>query len=370
MSSHSHEENLRVAVLSVVKHDYVPLGVIAHPRFQPVVIADDATEPEWVHQRNEELAAELGVPYVRDVERALSDFGAQVAVVSSQPERHCALSVRAANAGLHVVQDKPMSTRLSECDRLVEAVERNKVKFLMWNRNPMPAVLRARQEIESGTIGSPFAVHVDFYFASDQGPPKGSRRPEDKPINWLEAQIAAHPDGRDGGVGIEPMGELKIEGIYPLGYIRALTGADVERVFARTTAHFHQLHFDNGVEDLATVTLEMERGILGTLAIGRIGAAGHPDGSYIKIHVLGSEGALVVNEALPEISIYHREPQGVQARNFRVAGDYEYLLMEDLLHAIETDGTTMLDARAGRAICATVEAAIESGRSGKPVDVA
>ena len=253
MSSHSHEENLRVAVLSVVKHDYVPLGVIAHPRFQPVVVADDATEPEWVHQRNEELAAELGVPYVRDVERALSDFGAQVAVVSSQPERHCALSVRAANAGLHVVQDKPMSTRLSECDRLVEAVERNKVKFLMWNRNPMPAVLRARQEIESGTIGSPFAVHVDFYFASDQGPPKGSRRPEDKPINWLEAQIAAHPDGRDGGVGIEPMGELKIEGIDPLGYIRALTGADVERVFARTTAHFHQLHFDNGVEDLATV---------------------------------------------------------------------------------------------------------------------
>ena len=71
---------------------------------------------------------------------------------------------------------------------------------------------------------------------------------------WLQRQIEAHVDGSDGGVGREPMGELKIEGIYPLGYIHALAGAPVERVFARTTAHFQQAHVDNDVEDLATVT--------------------------------------------------------------------------------------------------------------------
>ena len=36
------------------------------------------------------------------------------------------------------------------------------------------------------------------------------------------------------------------EGIYPLGYIRLLTGANVKRVFARGTAFFHQAHADNG----------------------------------------------------------------------------------------------------------------------------
>ena len=66
--------------------------------------------------------------YVRDVERAIADYNVQVAVVSSEAERHCDLSVRAADAGLHIVQDKPMSTRVSECDRVVEAVERNRVK--------------------------------------------------------------------------------------------------------------------------------------------------------------------------------------------------------------------------------------------------
>ena len=369
MSSSGSGSRFRFAILSVVKHEYVPLGVAAHPRFEPVVVADDADQEGWVHERNEQMAKDFGVPYVRDVEKAIADYGVQVAVVSSQAERHCDLSVRAANAGLHVVQDKPMSTKLSECDRVVEAVERNGVKFMMWNRNFMPALVQTRDAIESGAIGLPYAIHVDFYFASDAGPPKGSRKPGDPPINWLEYQKSVHPQGRDGGVGHEPMGELKIEGIYPLAYIRMLTGAEVERVFARTTSHFHQVNVDNDVEDLATVTLEMERGLLGSLAIGRIGSAGHPDGAGIKIHVLGSSGALVIDESRPEVAVSYRGQAPGEARNQRVANEGDFLLMENFARAIDTDSDTILDARAGRAIAATVQAAVESGRSGEPVAV-
>ena len=369
MSSSSSSDRFRVAVLSAVKHAYVPLGVAAHPRFEPVVVADDAAQPEWAHERNEELARDLGIPYVRDVEKAIADFDVQVAVVSSQAERHCDLSARAANAGLHVVQDKPMSTKVSECDRVVEAVERNGVKFMMWNRDFEPSILQARDTIESGAIGSLYAIHVDFYFAKDAGPPIDSRKPGDKPRNWAEHQIAAHVNGSDGGVGQEPMGELKIEGIYPLSNIRMLTGIAVQRVFARATAHFHQVHADNDVEDLASVTLEMEHGVVGSLCIGRIGRASHPDNGEIKIHVLGSQGALVISEARPEVGVYYRGQPAKEPRNRRVAGEVDFLLMENFAHAIDTDGDTILDAKAGRAIAATVEAAIDSGRSGKPVAV-
>ncbi len=240
MSSSEKQKMFRFAVLSVVKHAYVPRGVAAHPRFEPAVVADDPDVPDWAHQRNQKFADELGVPYVPGVEQAINDYDVQVAVVSSEAERHCDLSVRAAEAGLHIVQDKPMSTNVSECDRVVEAVQRNRVKFLMWNRNFLPALVQAHKAIESGAVGQLNAIHVDFYFSKDAGPPKGSRKPGDPPIDWLQRQLAAHADGSDGGVGREPMGELKIEGIYPLAYIRMLTGADVRRVFARTTAHFHK----------------------------------------------------------------------------------------------------------------------------------
>jgi predicted dehydrogenase len=361
--------NFRFAVLSVVKHAYVPLAMAAHPRFEPVVVADDPDQPDWVHQRNEEFARRFSIPYVRDVKRAIADFDVQVAVVSSQAERHCDLSVRAANAGLHIVQDKPMSTRVSECDRVIEAVERNGVKFLLWNRNFLPAVIQARQTIESDAIGQIQAIHVDFYFSKDAGPRKGSRKPGDPPIDWVQHQIESHATGADGGVGQGPMGELQVEGIYPLAYIHWLTGASARSVFARTTAHFHQAHYDNEVDDLATVTLELERDIVGSLCIGRIGAASHPDIGEIKIHVIGSRGALVISEARPEVGIYYRGQPVTEFRNLRIADDNNFLLPENLAQAIDRNGDTILNARTGRAICATVEAALESGKTGRPVDV-
>ena len=360
----------RCAVLGMVKHMYIPRGMFAHPRFAPVVVADHADQPDWVHERNEKYAAEVNVPYVKDVERAIREFDAQVAIISSEAERHCDLSGRAAEAGLHVIQDKPMSTQLAECDRVVEIVERKRVKFMMWNRNCLPAIMQAEELVRQGAIGKLQAIHVDFYFAKDAGPKIGSRRPGDPPLDWQEALKAAHVTGADGGVGKNPMGELEVEGIYPLGYIDFLHKSRVRRVFARTTAHFHQLQLDNDVDDLASVTLEMEDGVLATLCMGRIGNASHPDIGEIKMHLLGTEGGLVITEARPELAVYYRGQPDTEFRHVRVASDLDWHLAESFARAIDTDGETVLDARTSRAICATVLAAIESGRTGLPVHVA
>lgn len=359
----------RCAVLSAVKHDYVARGMASHPRFELAVVADDPHVPDWAHERNQQFAAAFDIPYVRDVEKALREHDVQVAIVSPAAERHCDLSIRAAAAGKHVVQDKPVSTRRSEVERLVEAIDRSGVRFMMWNRNGIPAVLHARQQIAAGAIGSLVAVHADFYFAKDAGPSKGSRAAGFPPLDWEAHQIAAHVDGSDGGLGAQPMGELAIEGIYPLGYLRMLTGAEVRRVFARSAAHFHQLNADNRVEDLASVTLEMERGLLASLAIGRIGAASHPSGGEIKLHVLGSRGALVVSEARPEVGVYYRSQPPREFRQRRVANENDFLLADHFAQAIDSGGETLLDHRASRAIYATVEAALASCRSGQPVDV-
>lgn len=359
----------RCAVLSAIKHDYVARGVASHPRFKLVVVADDPQLPDWAHERNQQFADAQKIPYVRDVERALSDFDVNVVIVCPEAARHCDLSIRAALSGKHVIQDKPLSTSRSEADRLVAAIEQSGVKFLMWNRNFIPAVQHAMRQIAAGVIGQPQCIHADFYFAKDAGPPWGPRSPGYPPIDWYAHQIAAHVDGSDGGLGREPMGELAIEGIYPLGYIRLLTGARVQRVFARSTAHFHQVHADNGVEDLASVTLEMEGGMIGSIAIGRIGLASHPSGGDMKLHVLGSKGALVVNESRPEVGIYYRNQPPKAARQRRVANDNDFLLAENFAQAIDHNGETIMDAHASREIFATFEAALESCRTGQPVEV-
>jgi predicted dehydrogenase len=356
-------------VLSTVKHDYVARGVASHPRFQLVVVADDPQVPHWAHERNQQFADEHGIPYERDVERALREYDVHVAIVSTEPERHCDMSIRATSAGVHVIQDKPLATHFSDADRLVEAVQRSRVKFLLWNRDLLPSLVHAQRQIAAGVVGRLRAIHVDFYFAKDAGPPKGSRKAGYPPIDWQAHQIAAHVDSSDGGLGQLPMGELAIEGIYPLGYVRLLTGAEVRRVFARSTAHFHQVHADNQVEDLATVTLDMEGSLTGSLVIGRIGVASHPSGGEIKLHLLGTDGALVVSEARPEVGVYYRDQRPEERRQRRIANDNDLLLAENFAKAIDNDGETILDVQASRRIMATVDAALESCRTGLPVDV-
>jgi len=130
------------------------------------------------------------------------------------------------------------------------------------------------------------------------------------------------------------------------------------------------------VADAATLTaaephatLEMDRGVLGTICLGRIGATSHPDLGEIKINVLGTDGALAVGESRPEVAIYYRGQPDKEFRHRRVGVENDYLLLEDFANAIDTNGETMLDARAGRAICAVVQAALESARSNTPVEV-
>jgi predicted dehydrogenase len=117
------------------------------------------------------------------------------------------------------------------------------------------------------------------------------------------------------------------------------------------------------------MSLELEGGLTASVAVGRIGVASHPSGGEIKIHILGDQGGLVIGESRPEVGVFYREQPPREARQRRVAAENDFILCEDFAKAIDTGGPTILDARASHAIFSTVEAALESARTGKPVAV-
>ena len=89
----------------------------------------------------------------------------------------------------------------------------------------------------------------------------------------------------------------------------------------------------------------------------------------IKLQVLGSDGALVISESRPEVGVYYRGQPAKEPRQRRVANDNDFLLAENFAQAIDHDGETIMDAHASREIFATFEAALESCRTGQPVEV-
>ncbi len=347
----SSPERYRVLALSAAKHDYVPLAFKDHPRFQVVGVSDEPSAADWVHDCNRQLAADLGVPYEPGIDAAIARHRPDVAVVSSEAARHSQLSVQAANAGLHVVQDKPMAPTVADCDAIVDAVERAGVRFLLWNRNTQPAIEEARRVVHAGEIGEPRAIHVDFFFCKDAGVLLDSDEPEEIPDSWLSE------------------GELTVEGIYPLAYMRYILGLDAVRAFGRASAHFFRRHAERGVEDIATVSLEMEGGVIGSLCSGRIGRPSHPNIGELRVHVVGSTGALVVAEPRPEVAVYTRGLAPDDDRNRRTDEGSDRRQVDKFVTALDTGGDTLLTAQQGRHIVATVAAALASARTGRPCEV-
>ena len=95
----------------------------------------------------------------------------------------------------------------------------------------------------------------------------------------------------------------------------------------------------------------------------------HSDIGEIKLRLVGTEGALVVSEARPKISVHYRGQPPQEFKHRRIADQNNFRLVEEFARASAGKGTPVLGALGGRNITATVLAALESSRTGRIVAV-
>jgi predicted dehydrogenase len=76
---------------------------------------------------------------------------------------HREYTVRAANAKIHVLCEKPMAINEDECQQMIEACDRNQVKLMIAYRLHLEAAnLEAIETIQSGQIGEPRVFNSVF----------------------------------------------------------------------------------------------------------------------------------------------------------------------------------------------------------------
>ena len=87
------------------------------------------------------------------------------AVWVSTPNRfHAPHTIIAANAGKHVVVEKPMAISLQEAEQMIEASIKNKIKLLCGHTQSFgPHIRTMRKIIRSGELGRLCALHVWAY---------------------------------------------------------------------------------------------------------------------------------------------------------------------------------------------------------------
>jgi phthalate 4,5-cis-dihydrodiol dehydrogenase len=95
-------------------------------------------------------------------ELARSDL--DVVWVATPNQFHAAHVVAAAEAGKHVVCEKPMALTLEDCDRMIAAASANNVKFMLGHSKLMQAPIRKMHEIiDSGVLGAVIQISTWNY---------------------------------------------------------------------------------------------------------------------------------------------------------------------------------------------------------------
>src|SRR4051812_41389802 len=106
--------------------------------------------------RAEQFATRYGGQPFRDVSRMVRESGAEAVFICTPHPLHAEAAVAAAEAGLHVMVEKPMAACLSDCDRMLEAAKKSGVTLsVMSQRRFYESVRRIKAAIEAGKIGQP-----------------------------------------------------------------------------------------------------------------------------------------------------------------------------------------------------------------------
>jgi len=252
---------------------YLPV-LANHPALRIIAVADEAGAPEAQHALNRGEADALGLPYVADLDSALSDPRVDVVSVCCPLERRVAVLERVAAAGKHALVDKPLAGTVHDIDR-IERVFGTRVCMPAHHYRFNPAIRSARNAVAGGAVGLPWAVHSEFVIAA--------------------------------GTAAWPLGELLNFGLYPVDAIRCVLGLEARSVYATRGAFFYA----GDADDFSVLAMTFEHGVVATTSVGRAPTIGHPNGygGDRRLRVMGSHGTITVDAAAPALSVYGTHSQ-------------------------------------------------------------
>jgi xylose dehydrogenase (NAD/NADP) len=266
-------------------------------------------------------------------EALLEDNDAEAVYISLPNSLHCAWSVRALEAGKHVLCEKPLSRREAEVEEafvVAERVDRILMEALMYRHNPQTRKLR--ELVAEGAIGNLRLVRAAFSFTMPD--------PEN---------VRLRRDVEGGG--------LMDVGCYCVSGCRLLAG-EPQKVYGE------QLLGPSGVDVVFAGTMRFAEGVFGEFDCGLVLP------SRDELEAIGEDGSLFLDDPWharqPRIEL-HRDSD-VETIDLEPVDSYG-LELENMSDAIRGRAKPLLGRDDARAQARVIEALYRSAGSGEPISV-
>ena len=109
-----------------------------------------------VEEKGKKLAKEFNAKFYLDMDDLLKNENVDAIDICVPTFVHKDLVIKAANAGKHILCEKPLTLSLENADEMIEAVERNKVKAMVGHvLRFWPEYIKIREIVNSGKLGKP-----------------------------------------------------------------------------------------------------------------------------------------------------------------------------------------------------------------------
>jgi len=281
------------------------------------------------------------------LKKMLQDPELDVLYVATPNNLHTQNTIAAAEAGKHVLCEKPMALTEADCERMIETCNKNNVRLGVDFQNRYhPAHLEARRLVQDGKVGEIYTAKAQYCrtFTREQ-----VRR--NLKESWRSDLSMA------GG------GALMGTGLHPIDLLRFVLDSEIEEV---------QAVFDpktpETVDEMVYVVLKLQNGVHGLVISGYISPRSDDDlvlyGSQAKITCKGTVGMLLRGELLMEsdsINLRMTFPT-----NDPLAGNY-IRVVEAFNRCIEENAELDISGENGLQMVRITNAILESNREGKSV---
>jgi 1,5-anhydro-D-fructose reductase (1,5-anhydro-D-mannitol-forming) len=257
----------------MMKWGIIGPGEIAGRSVAPALAKTEGSELYSICGRNsaatQAFADKWGAAKAFDsLDAFLADKALDAVYIATPNNLHADQAVRAAQAGKHVLCEKPMATSVGDAQSMIEACKNSSVALgVVFQNRYHAAHIRAREVIASGTLGE---------------------------IQFVSAQLCrGFPRGRWEGWRNDPIasgaGAIVAQSVHPIDLLRFLLGSEIVKVQGMSDIAPPQ----RPVEEIVFATLQFEDGIHASVVAGQILPRYDND-----IVIYGSKGKLVLKGTL------------------------------------------------------------------------
>lgn len=250
----------------------------------------------------------------------LLDDEIEAVYIATPVHLHGSQTIAAAEAGKHVLCEKPLAMNKTECDQMIAACNANAVRLgVAYYRHFYPVIERAKEIVQSGEVGKPVLAQINAFELFDP--------PPDHPRAWL-----LNPKKSGGG----PMFDF---GCHRIEVLMNLFGR-ITKVKAMMT----NAVFNREVEDTAMALFQFAGGACGVLAVTH--AAHEPQDT---LQIFGSLGSIHI-PTLNEGTIHLSTRLGERAESHPPAANLHAPLIKDFVDAVLTNREPAVNGEIGRAV--------------------